>query len=78
MANKFNKPSQKSKKSQFSQDYNNNSDSEAGFRNKLSVVEGQSYTPPFDTLGFDQEKLFMDDVHRLRCAKLKHITNSYK
>lgn len=63
---------------QFVEEYNNNSDSESGFRRKLKVVEGQCYTPPFDTLGFDQEKLGMDDLNRLRCANLKHITNSYK
>lgn len=76
-SNSFSRPSQKSNKSEFARDYNNNSDSESGFRRKLRVIEGQCYTPPFDTLGFEQEKFFMDDVNRLRCAKLKHITNSY-
>lgn len=69
---------QNSGRDEFARDYNDNSDSETGFKRKLKVVEGQCYTPPFDTLGFDQEKLCMDDVHRLRCARLKHITNSYK
>lgn len=66
---------QNSNLTEFAKAYNNNSDSESGFKNKLKMVEGHSYTPPFDTIGFDQPKLCMDDVNRLRCMRLKEYNN---
>ncbi len=65
---------QNSGRDEFAHDYNHNSDSEEGFQKKLKMVEGESYTPPFDTLGFDQPKLCMDDINRLRSCKLRHHT----
>ncbi len=54
----------------FSDDYKNSSETEKGFNEKLTRMEGESFTPPFDTLGFDQPKMGMDDLNRLRCMRL--------
>lgn len=55
-------------------DYQNSSATEQGFKRKLRMIEGESFTPPFDTLGFDQPILGMDDLDRMRKMKLKKYT----
>lgn len=57
----------------FSDDYKNSSATEEGFKRKLRQVTGESFTPPFDTLGFDQPIIGMDDLDRMRKMKLNKL-----
>lgn len=58
----------------YSKDFEEKSDNESGFKRKVKIMEGEAFTPPFSTLGFDHPILGMDDVDRMRRIKLKQFS----